>query len=551
VFVVFEGAARAQEPDVPATKPADVGSAQALSLRYRFTEKYAQVNPDDQPGLLVQYQVGSIETYRIETEKPQGAPDRVEETYHTIYTERPAKIGRQGEVTDAVRRYDSFRVRSARPSDARKAALFRDLTLWYQLRGRAVPLLISLMPNRSIRQEEYNSVVNQLFLPRLLAVLPPRARPVRVDDTWPISRQDAQALLGRLPEAGDFNLEGHLLRVEKTAGGTTLTATIDISGELALDQGEGEVRARISFVFEPPPPPAAAEPKEATDRPGGARPARDAGIVEATGYIAKVQMSRRQTVPIDEEGRLQEVRTRELVLQRRLGTGQAGGAAAAPVLFPEKAPTPDETNSWLVFDDPQGRFHFLHPQELSVDVHQPDRIEMTYARPGGGLDVLILLPIARQRDPLRERQLRDPQEFVRELKDVWLRNGHEVVMGEVGFLPDADWAPRKRRVYRVEAAVKPKQDALGGRNVARFYLDAYLVLFERNECIRLEALTDRENHVVLRDQAEGLIRSLELGPSTPGAAGASAQPQPTQPSATPSPPGRPEPPPVPPSGERP
>jgi hypothetical protein len=221
------------------------------------------------------------------------------------------------------------------------------------------------------------------------------------------------------------------------------------------------------------------------------------------------------------------------------------------VQLPEKAPTPDETNSWLLFDDPQGRFHFLHPQELAVDVHQPDRIEMTYARPGGGLDVLILLPIARQRDALRDRQLRDPQEFVRELKDVWLRNGHEVVMGETGFLPDADWAPRKRRVYRVESAIKPKQDALGGRNVTRFYLDAYLVLFERNECLRLEALTDRENHVVLRDQAEGLIRSLELGPSTPGAAGASALPQPTQPSATPSAPGRRAAPPVPSSGGRP
>jgi hypothetical protein len=428
---------------------------------------------------------------------------------------------------------------------------FRDLSLWYRLRKGDDPELISLTPNRPIREYEYGGVqgvVNQVFVPRLKALLP--AQPVRVEDTWSIQRPAAQALMGKLPEAGDIDLEARLARVERAAEGTKLTATIDLSGEVVLGEQEGAVRARILFVFEPPPPGSPGEPKEPDGRAEGTRSARDAGIIEARGYIAKVQMTRRLTTPLEDAPRLRQILTREFELQRRLTGGPAAGPEAALLPIPDPPPRADESNSWILYDDPRGRFHFRHPQDLAIDLHQPDRVEMTYARPDGGLDVLIVLPTERQEDPLRERQLRDPQAFVRELQDAWLRNGHEVVMGEAGFLPDADWAPRKRRVYRIESAIKPKQEALGGRKVPRFYLDAYLILFERNECIRLEALTDRDNHVVLRDQAEGLIRSLELGPSAPGMAVRPAESQPTRPSATPSAPGRPAPPPGPSSAGR-
>ena len=525
---------RAQEPDpgargAPTAGAPAAGSPEPLSLRYRFTERYSLTEDPSQPDAVVQYQVGSRETVRLETEKPQGAPERAELSYHTIYTERPTKVGKLGEVSDAVRRYDSFRVTGARKADARTAGLLRHLNLDYRPRAGTVPLLISLTPDRPIRQEEYDFVLEQIFLPRLTTIMP--RQPVRVADTWPITRQAAQALLGKLPEDGDFTLEGSLVEVRKAAEGTALTAIIEISGGLDLDKGKGAVRARISFEFEPPPAAAAADPKAASDRPGTTRRERDAGIVDAKGYITKVLMGRTHTIPLDDRGRLQQIGTRELVLQRRRVVGQAGVGETAALPVPETPPAADEMNSWLLFDDPNGRFHFRHPQELAIDVHQPDRIEMTYYRPGGGLDALLVLPVAKQEDSQRARLSRDPQAFVRELKDTWQKKGHELVNGASGWLPEADWAPLKRRVYRVETAIKPKQEALKERNVARFYLDAYLVLFDRNDCIRVEALTDRENHVVLRDQAEKLIRSLALGPSTPGPA-APGHLQPDRPSAT-------------------
>src|SRR6185312_5990546 len=51
-FVVLSGGAGAQELDAPAAKPEDAGSAQPLSLRYRFTEKYGPGGQEDRPGLL-------------------------------------------------------------------------------------------------------------------------------------------------------------------------------------------------------------------------------------------------------------------------------------------------------------------------------------------------------------------------------------------------------------------------------------------------------------------------------------------------------------------
>ncbi len=470
--------------------------------------------------MIVQYQVGTFEKIRIETEKSQGAPDQTGFSYRSIYTERPAKVGRLGEVTDSVRRYDRFEpfsLSGTRLTNAVAASFFQGLTVWYQVSTRGNPEVISLTANRPIRDEEYAGyagMVNQPFLPRLMALMSPR--PARVGDSWPIRRQAAQVLLGRIPEAGQFALEGRLVKVEKSGQGTALTAIVEIGGEVDLEEGPGAVNARITFVFEPPSAAPTAETKESVGRAGGAREARGSEIVEAKGHVARLSMGRRQTVALDDKGRLQQIRTRELVLQRRLAVGP-GGAGEAALLVPDRPPAADEPNSWLLYDDPRGRFHLRHPQDL-IDNKDPDALVFLATRPDGKSDTVIVADVPKEADPASDRKWTDPQAFVRDLQQNAARRRQELVNGQMGWLTEPDGAPSKRRVYRYEAALKTE-------NSSRLFLDAYLVLFARGDHFVIQAMTEHDDHVKFRDQIERLIGSLELGPSIPGMAGAAAQPQ--------------------------
>ena len=224
------------------------------------------------PETIVEYQVGAIETIRVETEQAEGAPDREEVTYRTVYTERPAKVGRLGEVVDAVRRYDKFQVTAARALNAGMSSMFRDLKIWYHLGPAVVHEVVCLTPDRPIRQLEYDFMIHQAVLVRMMEVLPPPARPVRVGETWPITRKGAQVLMDDLPDKGTFDLEGKLVEVRKEGQGTALTAIIEISGKLDLEAGPGSVKARISFLFEPPAPAPAADPKAAAGPPAARGP---------------------------------------------------------------------------------------------------------------------------------------------------------------------------------------------------------------------------------------------------------------------------------------
>ena len=70
------------------------------------------------PEVIVQYQVGSRETLAaLRRRNPRARPDLTERTrpFLTIYSERPAKVGKLGEVSETVRHYDSFRVHAACP----------------------------------------------------------------------------------------------------------------------------------------------------------------------------------------------------------------------------------------------------------------------------------------------------------------------------------------------------------------------------------------------------------------------------------------------------
>lgn len=527
--------ARAQAPAPVGREPDAAGADtdEPLSRRYRFSERYAVAEDPGHPELITQYRVGTTETVRSETEKAAGAPDREEHTYHSIYTERPAKVGRLGEVSDVVRRYDRFQAMLDGAPDPLLSPLFRDLFVWYRHRPASLPEVMSLVPNRSLRQEEYDLTTLQPFFPRLMTLMP--ARPVRRADTWPISRAAAEVLLGDLREAQSIALEGRLADVHRAGAGTTMAAIIEIDGDVDLITGPGAVRARITFLFEPQ---AAANQGRADDNAAGRRAAQETGLVEARGYIAKLQMGRSQTIPLDPDGRFRQTNTRELVMARRLDPARPGSGVTDTLKVPDPPPTADESNSWLLYDDPKGQFHFRHPQTFRIRGVSKEQIVMVYFHQTG-MDTLLLFPIAKQTDPQRERARFDPQAFLKQFKDDYQQKRYEMINVLANWLPEARWASLNRKVYRVETAAKQGADAPEGRAGGRVYLDAYLVLMPRNEVFHVLAMTDRENHVIVRDQAEGLIRSLELGPSTPplrdGPASASQPGSPTRP-ATVSPP---------------
>src|SRR5262249_44489290 len=180
------------------------------------------------------------------------------------------------------------------------------------------------------------------------------------------------------------------------------------------------------------------------------------------------------------------------------------------------------------YDDPKGRFHFRHPQELALDAIQLDELDLIYPRPDRGSDVLRIILVPEQKDSQRDRLARDPEALRRQLRSEWEQKRYDLVPGEARWLPAREGNP-PTKVYRLEAAIKPVRAGAAGRDPVRVYLDHYLVLFPRNQCIYVQAMTDRDDHVPFRDQAEALIESFEFGPSpdqVPAAPANSAAPPP-------------------------
>jgi len=510
VLSPWPGRCRGQE-----TKPGAAAAAAAaepresiepLSLRYRFIETYGVAENPAKPELIVGYQVGSLETFKTEIEKAQGAPARSEGTIQTIYTERPARVSKLGELTDSVRRYDLVRAGGSLQTAPTNPPVLQGLSLWYHPRGSKPPEIVSLTEGRVLREREHHVIVNQIFLPQLKAVLP--MSPTRVGDSWKLSPAAAQALLRRLPDGddddGELQLEANLSGVHRSADGKTLTASIEVSGELELDQSRRAVKARVHFAFEPPeerPAPASAASSKATVDPS---------IIDARGWIARVQMGRVLSEPIDDNSRLRQISTRELNLVRRRPSAAAAGDRAA-LIVPDVPPIANEANSWLLYEDAKGRFHFRHPQELTLQMSEgrmenPDSLEFLNKTPTA-TDALAIAIVPKETDPARNRQNLDPDDHLRKLRATWREMRQDVVEGEAGWLPDKDWAPRNRRVHRLEAALKQSNP-----KSPRVYYNYYLVLFPRDASIVVTAMTERNDHFAFRNQVESAIKSFDFGP---------------------------------------
>jgi hypothetical protein len=515
-----DAATKAEAPRAQVTEPPaqEQASAEALSLHYRFIERYSATENPAHPELLTQYQVGLKETQKTEREKQQGAPDRFQFTHRTVYTERTAGAGKMGELTSAVRRYDRFKVEDVATAQRPKVPFFEGLTVMYKLQPGQRTVVVNLTDDRPLREIEYSRITTQVLVPRLTALLPPTPR--LVGDTWPIPAKAAETLVGEMPSAEDYDMTASLVEVRKAGAGPALTAVIGISGQMNLPTyGISSLNAQIHFVFNPvaavPPSAGSAASSRSGDGPaskGGRRP--DAGIVDARGYISHVLMAWKATNLIpDEDARLKQSRTYELELERRIASSanDAAGGPKAPLPVPQPIPSANEANSWLLYQDPMERFYLLHPQDLALNAGMSDmnNIHLVDQDQGQGKDAFILKLNPGAQDPQADRKFRDVGEFQRAIADHWTKLKLETLPGPAGWLPEADWAPLK--VYRKELAVKTSNAEEGGTGAQRIYIDDYLVLSKSNQCFQVESWTVRDDHVTFRTQSEGIIKSFHFG----------------------------------------
>jgi hypothetical protein len=493
-------------------------SAEALSVKYRFSEKYSIKLDPDRPELLSQYRVGMLETQKTEREKQQGAPERFQFSRLTKYTEAPAQVGKLGEVISAVRRYDTFRIKEMVSTRPPKKPPFEGLTILYQRRPGQEPQFLSLTSDRPLREFECGEMNKQVFVPQLMSLFAPT--PQRVGDTWRISREKIKCIVNEVPDTEDYQMNGRLVEVRKTGTGTTLTAVIGISGQMNLSHGKSMLNAQIHFVFEPtpavaPPSDSVASAKPAESAAVKARRKRDEGIVDARGRISRVLMAWVASTPLEDgEGRLKETVTYELDLERRFtpATNDATGTQNTLLTIPDPVPTADESNSWVLYEDAQERFHFRHPQELRLEprMSDPDNVGLVDHQLRGS-DSLAITLLPKEASPERTRQSRDPDYHRRTLYSIWEKQKRDMVRGSSGWLPDAEWSPLKRKVYRIEAALR--QTEPDAATTPRVYCDYYLVLFTTNESIVVTAMTVQDPHVGYRNQAEAVIKSFHFGPS--------------------------------------
>jgi len=500
------------EPEAPAdeapTTP-DEGRAQPLSLRYRFAERYVE-NPDAaHAAWLTQYQVGVREKVKVVREKPQGAPDRAETTLQTIYTERIMKAAANRTATDVVRRYDRAQVSTTLPMrrQYQNPKLLEQLSLWYRLRAGKPIELYNLTDGRVLRQIEFDRIIKNPFLPQLAMLMP--TTPRRVGDVWPVPRASLAYLLGDMPLEEGYDVQAELSDVRAASPDSPrMNAVFVVKGRVGTLEGPVALNARVIFAFEPAKP--AAQPE--APAPG----ARNAGVVEAEGWIAEIRMAEVLTTPLpdDETGRLNQTQTRELVLQRRVDPSELGPDATLPLVAPE-APPEDEAHTWVTYDDPEGRFHLAHPQSLRIARAYPEGGVDLVDRRFDGQDVISVALAAKTGDAGRDRMVTDPQEQRKALAEQWRAQGQEVLMGDSGWLKEEVWAPLDRKVYRIEAALKPAGTGPAVRG-GRIYLDRYIVQFKRDAALVVTAMTTRDPHVPFREQVETLIKSFTFGPSEGG-----------------------------------
>jgi hypothetical protein len=500
-------AAREPRRALGAATVADTGT------RFRFIERYA-VEPDrTKSGILTQYQVAALETIKTSVETAQGAPVRSQTAFRTIYTERVARVGTgtAGDVLDAIRRYDKFRPvpDRTRPGDYLP---LEGLTLWFHPRVNDEPLMLSLT-DRTLSDQDHLWASHHVFLPDLRGLLP--VLPSRVGDTWRVPASAMRALLCD-PSARGRDVSATLVDVrgEKSdAGPGDWVAVISVTGRAETSlAGQTALNAELEFRFTPPARAASAARKDEPAR----KDAPDESTVEARGAISELRMAVARQRPASDEPnqRRRATDTWEFVLQRRTGDG------TSPLMpLPAAPPQPTEANSWLTLVPPQDparpHFTFRHPQELlTPPSERPTADSVTLQdRWPDWRDQLNFVLVAKTGKPDQDRPFRDPEFHRQQMLAQWARERLEVVQGPHEWLPAADWEPHKMKVWRMQAALKETRRET--RGMPRNYIDFYVVLFGRDQCLLVTATTSQDPPAAFRKQTEAVLKTFRFDAANP------------------------------------
>ena len=192
-------------PEIPKDS-APAGAMRAPNRRLtllRGAEHALSVQREIQPRRRTREARGShsipgrqFETLTEEWEKAQGAPDKRLSSQTMVYTERVASVGRDGEVTDTIRRYDKVPRPAGRQQAPRpRVSRFAGLEIWYQRRPGDLPQIWSLSVGRSLLEQEYLEISQEAFVPQLMAFFKQAVH--RVGDTWDIHPMVGQARVRR------------------------------------------------------------------------------------------------------------------------------------------------------------------------------------------------------------------------------------------------------------------------------------------------------------------------------------------------------------------
>ncbi len=508
-LLLFPYLARLAPAQVPPPDPAPTTAADPaqeapaepidLTTRYRFYERYTPKSDAVRDGMIGAYQVASQETIETVIERPQAAPERSELIFLARYSERPAEVGGTDgrRVTKVVRRFESVRFRPdlrIRPTDPQP---LDDLVVWMELRPASPPLIVSLTGGRGLREEAYRfAAFQQTFVPDLTKALPDL--PSRVGDTWQLTRDACEALIGGKVATG--SLIGKLAEIRKDAETGKSTAVITITGKVTRATGPSAINARLLFDFRPASPDAgvgAARPKAKQVEDDAQAP-----TVEARGAIVRLALAQVETAAVPRgDQRLKATRTRNLILERRLGEGEL------PVNLPAAPPQATDKNSWLTYVDPKERFHFSHPQFLLVDpaalVARPEAIEMVRQQPRGP-DVVRLAFTPKGEKP--DTPPPAPDVVFRKRLEAMTQGGAEVTPGTAAWQPEGDWP--NMRVYSAEAAVKPGS----ADGPSRVHFLGYVAQLADGGTVYVEALTAQDSPESFRQQVEALLKTVASGP---------------------------------------
>jgi hypothetical protein len=394
----------------------------------------------------------------------------------------------------------------------------QDLEVYIARPASASTRAISLTGGRLLRDQEYRFSMGNAFVPAIAQCVPESG--MRIGDSWVIPRSAAIVLLGE--GIGDGLLTGRLSEVAPVTGQVSgwEEAQIDVEGRVTTGRGPTAVRARLTFRFLPesgavgsaPAPLPAAENKDesAPAAPADAVKQQDVvpgDVVRGLGGLSKIRLSQVSSTPSLGEGLPAVERRRQLVLERRWpGTGPE-----LPIL--EEPPAETAANSWLEYTDPQGRFHFMHPQDLrtkdasellptvQAQLASGDVIMLGRPRPEGE-DVLTLFYLGGQQ-PKHEDLFQAGFEKYRAA-------GFQVDVGEATKLAAEDWEGVE--ATRIEAMLTaPANQSVPGAQ-SRTQFDGYLLRFTQNASLMATSSTRQTEVGNFRNEVEQVLQTFRLGP---------------------------------------